>query len=173
MAQFLLYLHLMLELSINLLFTQLVLLEQKNDHARSSLMSNSSPVDSVSFTDKLTMFIHIRSFDFTECETGSVRYHYGVIEKIKGFCQARNVLVHGHSMLEIFGLDGKSKKITKGLRILSIDYVNKQIRLFREIMWSVSFFVDHLSVTSLTQDGKDKIIKNILNSNFVEEIKAA
>lgn len=172
--QFLLSLHIVLEVGINSFFRTLVLARRFGDF-------KTDCIDQVNFIDKVTMFLYLPHIsNITSSEV--IEQNRSAISKLKNFSEIRNRLMHGHMNGKIFDITedvfaGKAKKLTATAKLIHNDVVIKQIDDFKFIINSILFFLDaywdSLGIEE-TEEGKkiinvkSNLINLYLNHSFLD-----
>ncbi|HBA36837.1 TPA: hypothetical protein DCZ15_03105 [Candidatus Falkowbacteria bacterium] len=137
--QFLLSLHIVLEVGINSFFRALILVRRFGGF-------KTDCIDQVSFIDKITMFFYL-PYSSGVISSEVIEQNRSAISKLKSFAEVRNKLMHGHINAEIFETPdnlfaGKIKKVTATAKLIHNDVVIKQISDFKFIVSSLSFFIN-------------------------------
>ncbi|OHA18576.1 MAG: hypothetical protein A2664_02975 [Candidatus Taylorbacteria bacterium RIFCSPHIGHO2_01_FULL_46_22b] len=162
---FLIALHLVLEIGINALFRHIVIPTIKKEIDEFKIMKN---LDNVSFRDKVTMFVYTSNFDFSGKLEIASQYHQ-IIEKLKDFSSIRNQLLHGHSISTIYTEEGnRHSELRKA--ISSAEFLKRHIEKFRFIMEGMRFYLDALG-SSLTASGREGLKKEYLDYSFLSTAK--
>lgn len=159
-------LHIVLEVGLNNLFRELSLWQMKKSIDRLKIIDN---LDQINFIDKTTLFIYNSSFNFESNLEKAGKYH-STIAKLKNFAEMRNRLLHGHSISEIHIFGGadfsKSTKQSKTKKLLNIETLKKQIKLFKDICEGVRFYIDHLDNLEHPEYDK-KYLKEKIDDSFL------
>jgi hypothetical protein len=152
-------LHLVLELGINNVFRKIITPGLKNNIDTHEMVEN---LDSISFRDKIVMFIYYSKFNFNEI-SDATRYH-SIINKIKKFSEIRNKLFHGHSISEISNNKGISRSNLR--EKLKFEVLKKHVEDFKFILEGLAYYIDCLESEN-TSDGKRQFIKTYLSHDFI------
>lgn len=156
-ADFLISLHLVLELSLNGFFRDIIVNNLQKTVDKAKIVEN---LDKISFIDKSILFIYMEKYNFEENPYKADEYH-SIIGKLKDFAGIRNILMHG-SMIGSF-LDDYSNK-TIATNILTHQQLSKQIKKYKDIMEGMEFYLNHLkNCRSNKQDLKNMF----LDTNFL------
>ncbi|MFC1843273.1 hypothetical protein ACFLZ5_00600 [Thermodesulfobacteriota bacterium] len=179
-AELLINLHFVLELGLNILFSNLapIMCVQKiPGFDKESISHNAGlqlndkiieDVDSVSYLQKTIMFIYFTRFQVkTIDELNELSNHYKIVGKIKKFNETRNKLVHGHSIHTIH--KENEQIMSQAKKKLSTKNVNEQIELFKSILKSMEFFLMNLHFPAFTQEGREILKELYLNGEFFTE----
>ena len=163
-VDFLISLHIVLEVSLNSLFRRLTIEQIKKSVDRLKVIEN---LDNISFIDKTILFIYSSNFNFRSKLDKATKYHK-IISKMKQFSEARNKLLHGHSISTLFPQEGPERD--SGMRaLLSEKYMKEQIKRFKFILEGMRFYIDCLE-SDFTSSGKKYLKKEFLNDDFFEEV---
>src|SRR3989344_3235133 len=130
---FLVSLHVVLEVSLNSLFRNLSLLGIKKGVDDFEVAKN---VDEISFIHKATLFIYNSKFNFDGKLDAATHYH-SIIGTLKDFAAPRNKLLHGHSISTIFAEGNQRHSPLR--RNINRQYLDEQITKFRHIMEGMRF----------------------------------
>lgn len=157
---FLVALHIVLEVSLNSLFRNLSLTGIKKGVDDFEIAQN---IDEISFIHKTILFIYNSKFNFDRKLSEATRYH-SIIGKLKDFAAPRNKLLHGHSISTVFSEGNQRHSPLR--RNINSQYLDEQIRKFKDIMEGMRFYLDCLD-SSLTTSGKDSFKRECLDDNFL------
>ena len=161
---FLINLHLALELGLNCFYRYLILAQLKTEVKEK--ISFAYDLDKVSFIDKSVMFFVLPYFEFPKYEDiEQAENYYSAIGKLRNFSEIRNKLLHGHMNAQITFANGKTGQ-SKASELISEQSMQKQIENFKFIINAVAFYFDHLK-SSLTDDGKERLKKQFLATDFL------
>ena len=139
-ADFLISLHLVLEISINALIREIIVNNLQKTIDKAKIVGN---LDRISFIDKTVLFVYMEKYDFPVYEDIlAADEHHGIIGTMKSFAETRNFLMHG-SMIGGF-LDGKSSNTVVVPR-LTMEHMNDQIGKFKKICDGMKFYLEHLA----------------------------
>lgn len=158
---FLIALHIVMEVSLNTLFRSLSLIGIKKDIDDFEVAKN---VDEINFIHKATLFIYNSKFDFSGGRLGEASHHHRIIGMLKDFAGPRNKLLHGHSIATIF--EGEERRNSPLRENINPDYLNRQVNKFIEIMKGMRFYLDCLD-SSLTDAGKQGFKDEFLDYSFL------
>jgi hypothetical protein len=158
---FLISLHIVMEVSLNSLFRNLSLMQIQKSINQHEIAEN---IDKVSFIDKTVLFIYNYHYDFQGKIDEADRYH-SIIGKLRNFSETRNRLLHGHSISTIYKDDGQQQN-SKAKNLLSDSAVVAQMKLFKDIFEGIRFYLDHIK-SSLTESGKDSLKISYLDDSFL------
>lgn len=162
--EFLISLHLVLEIGLNTFYRHLFRSSGINSWLPIEFGKYYDHIDNVSFLDKTIAFIYACKFDFKQEDWEKAREEASVVSKIKKFNEVRNLLLHGHAVSTVFKLKFQKDSCTR--KKINEDNMNKQIKLFKEILESVSYYLDHL-ICSTTESGKGSMKKEYLITDFL------
>ena len=157
---FLVALHIVLEISLNSLFRNLSLMGIKKKIDAFEIARN---IDEISFIHKTTLFIYNSKFNFSGKQNEATSNH-SIIGMLKNFSAPRNKLLHGHSISTIFAGDEQRDSALR--QSINSQYLNDQIQKFRKIMEGMRFYLDCLD-SSLTPSGKESFKKEYLDDHFL------
>ncbi len=159
-ADFLISLHLVLEININALIREVVLNNLQKNIDKSKITED---LDGISFIHKTVFFICMQKYRFDFDEIKKADNFYDIIKTMKLFTNTRNQLLHG-SMIGGF-LDERSND-THVVHKLTEKHMNEQIEGFKKIFQGMEFYLEHLS----SKNNYDiKSLKNkFLNYSFLE-----
>ncbi len=160
LIDFYISLHIVMEVSLNALFRNLTLLQIHKSISKLEIAEN---VDRISFINKTILFIYNYHYDF-KGRVDEADKHHRVIKYLRIFAEPRNKLLHGHSISTLYSDDGESDSGAK--KLLDNRKIQEQINLFRCIFEGLAFYVLHID-SSLTQSGKENLIKEFLNDDFL------
>lgn len=157
---FLVSLHLVLEIGLNTFFRNISLMGIKKQIAPLEIADN---IDRIGFIDKVILFIYNSKFNFEGCMDKAEGYHK-IIGKLRNFTEVRNGLLHGHSVStstdESGSRDSHARNLTRQERI------EKQMNDFRFILEGVRFYFDRLD-SSITSSGKEDFKRAFLDDGFL------
>lgn len=165
-AEFLLNLHLTLEIGINSMFSAIMYLDLRVERLRDNFPELVENLDRVGFIERVTMFIYFGTFDFSDISLDLLKQHYSIISRLRNFCGVRNALIHGHSMYEITDFQGRNKQ-TKAFALLTEETIKRQIEAFIQITNSLDFFIRAMVSMNFTDSGKEKMVKGFLTTDFL------
>jgi len=159
MMDLFIYLHIILEVSLNGLFRNISLSNLKKGIDELEVSKN---LDNISFMDKTIMFIYDSSFDFDGKLDDATSFHK-VIGKLKEFSGIRNELLHGHTIKMVNNNGNKTLSHLKSQ--LTPDNMHKQINRFKFIIDGITFYLSCL----ITVSDKDKegYYSRYLNYDFI------
>jgi len=158
---FFISLHIVMEVSLDALFRNMMLMQNK---INISDIKKSKNIDSISFINKLVMFVYGYKYKFGGDLDKAKEYH-SIIETLKDFSNMRNILLHGHSISTSYDADKSiEKSITK--QKLQKDMVNSQIEKFKYIFDGLCFYIDHMD-TSMKESGKNTFKQEYLDYGFL------
>jgi len=161
---FLISLHIVLEVSLNSLFRSLLKSQIEKPVGRLEIIKN---LDNISFIDKTILFIYNSKFDFGD-ELDKAKKYHKIIDKMKQFSKVRNKLLHGHSISTLFPHEG-SERASEVRTSLSKKNVEKQIELFKFILEGMRYYIDCLE-GDFTPEGKEHLKKEFLDDDFFEKV---
>ena len=161
---FLISLHIVLEVSLNSLFRHLTINQIKKSVGKLKVIKN---LDNISFIDKTVLFIYNSNFDFGDNVDKATKYHE-IIGKMKQFSEARNKLLHDHSVSTLFPHEGLERD-SEVRALLSEENVKKQIKLFKFILEGMRYYIDCLE-GDFTSNRKENLKKEFLNDDFFKEV---
>lgn len=156
-ADFLISLHLVMEISINALIRDLVVNNLQKTIDKSKIVDN---LDRISFIDKTILFVYMEKYDFSDSIENADKHH-SLIGLLKSFSQTRNLLMHG-SMIGDF-LDGQSST-TSTVSKLTDSHFNEQVERFKKIYDGLIFYLEHLKHCN---SDVDYLKRKFLNYNFL------
>jgi len=156
---FLISLHIVLEVSLNKLFREIVInnLQKTISNSKEKIVDD---LDKLIFIDKVIFFILFAKFDFKDKIEDANKY-YSIIGKLKDFSNTRNKLLHG-SMIGSF-ID--SDTVTNSVYLLTDEHKSKQIESFKFIFEGLKFYCDCLKDYQYDKARIDKL----LDINFLEK----
>jgi len=157
---FLIAIHIVLEVSLNSLFRNLSLMGIKKGVDDFEIGQN---IDEISFIHKTTLFIYNSKFNFDGKLDESTHYH-SIIGKLKNFAAPRNRLLHGHSISTIFS--GGNQRHSFLRQSINRHYLREQMGKFRDIVEGMRFYLDCLD-SSLTPEGRADFKKAYLDDDFL------
>jgi hypothetical protein len=163
---FLISLHLTLEVNLNALFRQLshkqlVLLSR----ADIKMIEMIEKIDKIEMIPKTTLFIYTSNFNFDN-KLNEVGEHHKIIGKLINFCEIRNKLIHGHSILTITKDEKNSNSYLK--KKLNETTLKDQIDTFITIIKGFRFFLDCME-SSLSPNGKESYKEEYLSDSFLTD----
>ncbi|QQS60474.1 hypothetical protein IPN41_00635 [Candidatus Falkowbacteria bacterium] len=156
-ADFLISLHLVLEISINACIRDIVINNLQKTIDKAKIVEN---LDKISFIEKATLFIYMEKYDFSG-ELHEADKHHRIIGTMKDFAKTRNFLMHG-SMIGGF-LDVTSTT-TPAVETLTNEHMENQITKFREICEGMKFYIRHLKDC---KSNKDDLEGKFFDVNFL------
>lgn len=161
---FLVSLHLVLELGLNAFFRQIIMIQLQKGIEKTKIAGN---LDRISFIDKAVLFIYMPSFDFNGQIEEADRYH-SLIGTLRKFAEIRNKLLHGHMIARVHYSETHSV-VTETSLLLNEDTLTKQITDFKFIMDGIAFYFDCLK-SSFTPSGKASLKAEFLDKEFLNSI---
>ena len=161
---FLVSLHLVLEIGLNSFFRQIILMQLQKTIDKIKIAEN---LDCISYIDKTILFFYLPHFDFQE-KIEKADYYHSAIGKLKNFSEIRNKLLHGHMVGQITYADGRTSE-SKTFELISEEILKDQKESFKFIMEAVSFYFDHLE-SSFTHKGKEDVKKFYLDAGFLDDL---
>jgi len=153
-------LHIVLEVSLNTLYRHLIASAIKKQIDKFEIIKN---IDKINFIDKTVMFIYNSKFNFGSDLEKANKFH-SIIGKMRSFSEARNKLLHGHSISTIS--EGSQKRHSEVKKMLNPKFLNEQIIKFCSIMEGMRFYLDCLN-SELTPSGKEQYKKSFLDDSFL------
>ncbi|MFW0862073.1 MAG: hypothetical protein ACKKL6_00595 [Candidatus Komeilibacteria bacterium] len=159
-ADFLISLHLVLELSLNALLREIIVNNLQKKIDKSKIVNN---LDKISFIEKITLFVYMEKYKFDYDEIEKADEYHSIIGKMKEFSKTRNLLMHG-SMIGSF-LDDHSSPTT-ATSVLTPEHMNEQIENFKYILEGVKFYLNHLKNCTFN---KKELIDKFLNTDFLSK----
>lgn len=153
-------LHIVLEVSLNTLYRQLISSVIKKDIDKLEIIKN---IDKINFIDKTVMFIYNSKFNFGSNLDKASKFH-SIIDAMRDFSGARNKLLHGHSISTIF--EGDKSRHSETKKMLNPDFLKEQIKKFCFIMEGMRFYIDCLD-SELSPAGKEQCKKSFLDDGFL------
>jgi len=159
-ADVLISLHIVLEVSLNTLYRHLITSVIKKQIDKFKIIKN---IDKINFIDKTVMFIYNSKFNFGGDLDKANEFHK-IIGDMRRFSEARNKLLHGHSISTIF--EGNRNRHSETKKMLNPDFLKEQIKRFCFIMKGMCFYLDCLD-SELTQAGKEQYKKSFLDDSFL------
>lgn len=159
---FLLSLHIVLEVGINGFFRTFISPTFKKDIDLRDMIEN---LDKISFIDKVVIFIYYSKFKFDDIEKAT-NYHK-IIGELKSFSEIRNKILHGHAVSTISTANGEdSESILR--KKLNHNILNSQIRKFKFILEGLKYYIMMLD-SSLVPNGtgRESYINRYLDGNFL------
>lgn len=161
--EFLISLHLVLELGLNAFFRHIIMTQLQKGIEQTKVASN---LDKISFIDKVILFIYMPSFNFDgEGDIDRADTYHEAIGKLRNFAGVRNKLLHGH-MVAQFRYSDTNIVETETALLLNEDTLRQQITDFKFIMNAIAFYFDHLD-SSFTQVGKLDLKAQFLDTGFL------
>lgn len=157
----LLSLHIILEVGVNAFFRNLYSHVSNLDGFK-----NDNRLDDVGFLDKTIFFLGTSKFNLKDVKDVELSNSYSknLISRIKNFCHVRNLIIHGHSVSEI-SRGGNSKKSNLKSK-LNQDFLDSQIKNFKEILDNYNFFVDKFD-SHISKDQIKMLQNNFLSYKFL------
>lgn len=140
MVDFLVFLHIILESSLNAIFREHAIEKLKKNVNKFEVIEN---LDKISFIDKTVLFIYNSDFDFTN-DLEEAGIHHRIIGHLRNFSGVRNLLLHGHSISSLHNSDG-TETLSKARKLLNRETMESQVELFKQICDGITFFIVHLS----------------------------
>ncbi len=159
---FLISIHIVLEVGINTFFRHISLMGIKKNIDPLDISKN---LDEINFRDKVTLFIYNSKFNFGDRIDEATRHH-AIIGLLKNFSEPRNKLLHGHSISTVTNEAGARHSQARSLT--SQERIKKQIENFRSIVEGMRFYLDCLE-SGLTASGKESFKEEYLNDGFLAE----
>lgn len=156
---FLISLHIVLEVGLNSLFRNLSLMGIKKDVNEFEIIKN---IDNINFIDKTALFIYDAKFNFNSKLAEASRYH-SIIGTLRSFAEIRNRLLHGHSISSVFS-EGETKH-SPLRKSITPESIGSQVEKFKFILEGMRFYIDCLD-SSLTTSGRESFKKEYLNDDF-------
>lgn len=156
-ADFLISLHMVLEISINALLRDIIVNNLQKGIDKAQIVDN---LDRISFIDKATLFVYMEKYDF-DGKISDANEQHKLIGLMKDFSQARNLLMHG-SMIGSFLDDGSSPSVA--VSRLTNNYMEQQISKFKRIYVGMKFYLQHLKYC---YSDKDYLLDKFLNDSFL------
>ncbi|HBM46203.1 MAG: hypothetical protein UT05_C0003G0023 [Parcubacteria group bacterium GW2011_GWF2_38_76] len=160
MINFYISLHIVMEVSLNALLRNLSLMQIQKTINTLEIAKN---IDKINFIDKMVLFIYNYRYKFGSDLYLADEYH-SIIGKLRNFCEARNKLLHGHSIAILYVSDDTEHSETKEL--LSQSKINEQVNKFKYIFKGLRFYIDHID-SSITESGKDSFKREYLDDSFL------
>ena len=157
---FLINLHLVLEIGLNTFYRHIILMGIVKDISHTKIVEN---LDKIGFAEKTTLFFYLPNFDFQGYEAEAGKYH-SAIRMIGDFSGIRNNLLHGHMIWEI--ILGENRRPSRTFELITEDSIKSQIEKFKFILEAVSFYFDHLD-SPITQEWREDYKKAYLNDDFL------
>ena len=158
---FLISLHLVLEIGLNGFYRKIIL-NQLQKTIRITTIAND--LDSVSFIEKTVMFFTLPKFDFQDKINEADKY-YDAIGKIRNFSEIRNKLLHGHAIMEISS--NGTREQSRAFELLTEVNLQAQVNNFKFIMEAVEFYFEHMKNSNFTEHGKNSLKKQFLYIDFL------
>ena len=155
-ADFLISLHLVLEIGLNGMYRELVINNLQKTIDKSKITNH---LDSITFIDKTIMFVCMEKYSFDSIEEAND--HYSIIETLRNFSGTRNKLMHG-SMIGSFE-DGKSN-LSVATKVLNTEHMDAQIEKFKRIINGVTYYLNNLNNCPVD---KDELNKKFLDLTFI------
>lgn len=160
---FLISLHIVLEVSLNTFLRQLYRMIHPFNLEFFEDLEILKNLDNINFIDKTTLFIYTGNFAFLNKE--KTKEYSKIIDTLKTFSEIRNKLLHGHSISSISY--GETKLNSKTKELLTSKFLEDQIRRFKYILDSLKYYLENLK-SPLTESGKQALIDQYLNYSFLE-----
>lgn len=157
-------LHIVLEVGLNTLYRHLITSVIKKQIDEFEIIEN---IDKINFIDKTVLFIYNSKFNFGDNLDKANEFHK-IIGEMRCFSEARNKLLHGHSISTIFC--GEKNKHSKTKRMLSPDYLGEQVKRFCSIMKGMRFYLDCLD-SELSSEGKESFKNSYLDDSFLPVLR--
>lgn len=161
------YLHIVLEVSLNAFFRNLYLMKILKPISEIEVTEN---LDKINFIDKTVLFIYNSKFTFIGTDLEQSAIHHKIIGKLRRFCEIRNRLLHGHSISTI-SIDEEYIIHSKTREAINEDRLKEQIRLYKEILSGMRFFLNRLADGTSNDLIKD-FEKEYLNDDFIAFYKS-
>lgn len=158
---FLIALHIVLEVGLNTFFRHVTV---KGIKKGVKFLDVSKNLDRISFIDKVVLFIYNSKFHFGEDVLEKATEYHAIIGKLRQFSEARNKLLHGHSISTITDSDGT--RHSEAYSITQEEKIIEQIKRFRFIMEGLRFYFDCLE-SAWTPSGKEALKSSYLDSSFL------
>jgi len=158
---FLISLHIVLEVGLNTFFRHISLAGIKKSIHPLEISKN---LDRINFIDKVVLFIYNSKFDFQN-RMDEATQHHAIIGRLRQFSEARNKLLHGHSISTV--TDESGTRHSEARVLTEENNIAKQIENFRLIMEGLRFYFDCLE-SSYTASGKDSLKGEYLCSYFLD-----
>lgn len=159
--EFLISLHLVLELGLNAFFRQIIIMQLQKGIERTKVASN---LDKINFKDKVALFIYMPSFSFNGEIEKADEYH-SVIGTLRNLAGVRNKLLHGHMVGEVHYSETNVIE-TEAALLLNEDTLIDQIEKFKFVMDAIAFYFDHW-YSSFTAQGKIDLKTQFLDKEFL------
>lgn len=159
--EFLLALHIVLEVGINTFFRSFYGMVPDLDYVKEIYL-----IDEVGFAEKTKLFLTTSKFTFRDgSDVKAASGHVDdILDSLKIFNNVRNMIIHGHSVSESsLGAVSKKSKL-KGK--LSESYMKEQIARFKKIIGGYNFFIDRLD-TFVAPDQIKQFQVNFVSSDFL------
>lgn len=162
---FLLSLHLVLEIGVNSFFRSLYYIYSNLEFSKYENL-----LDDVSFLNKIQYFLSSNRFTYRDGKEvdEAEKLAKQVISDIKNFNEVRNKIVHGHSISEYSGAVSKKSKL---LELIRPSQVKDQVERFKKIIDSLNYFVDRLVINStdisIPSDQIRQFQEDFLSYNFL------
>jgi hypothetical protein len=155
--EFLLNLHIVLEIGINSFFRNYYSYITTID-----CIKKNHTIDEINFKDKIKFFLisNIFIFNSGEDKININKKSEQIIQQIITFSQIRNKIIHGHSVSET---DQEKSKLRKKLTNKSM---TDQITIFKEIISSLNFFIGKVE-SKINKKQIEMFQKNFLSDNFL------
>lgn len=155
-CDFLISLHIVLEVSINSLFREIIINNLQKTISKEKIVDD---LDKLSFIDKVIFFILFSKFNFNS-EIDKANNYYSIIGKLKDFTEPRNKLLHG----AMVGSFADSDSITHTANLLTPENKEKQIKSFKDILEGLRFYCNCLINTNIDEDK----INYLFDINFLK-----
>ncbi len=157
---FLISLHLVLEVGLNTFFRHVSLNEIQKGVDKLEIIKN---IDEINFISKATLFIYNSRFNF-EGNISDADRHHNIIKLLKVFSEPRNKLLHGHSISTIF--DERGSRQSGARIIISKKKMKDQIVLFQKIMEGLNFYFNCLQ-SNFSPSAKETLKNSYLDDSFL------
>lgn len=169
-----LYLHLILEISINYLLSYILKLKLNTVFQNEEdILSFIEQLETIPFSNKILLFISYSTFQFkSEEKENMIKFYKKLPGIIREFTGIRNKLLHGHNISETGSVstEGGTNIIhtSKIKKELNQKKVNSQVLNFYKINKIISIFILK-SDSSLTISGRNTLINSYLDTSFIPE----
>lgn len=155
-------LHMVLEVSLNALHRQIITSQIVKPINKLEVIKN---IDNIGFIEKTILFIYNSHFNFgNDIEESAT--HHKIIGKLINFSGIRNKLLHGHSIGSLM-VDNHVSFVTETKKILNVENLKKQIKLFIDINDGLQFFLDHLDRGGRSESSINRLKKQYLDYCFI------
>ena len=159
----LIFLHLVLEVGLNGYFRSLQFNAFGDDEEIRLKMWDD--FDKINFIDKAVFFIRSSRFDL-KGKGNEAQKHYSVISRMRDFSEVRNRLLHGHSVLTMHTFEGETYE-SKSKKMLTHDFLKKQVEKFISILNSILFFNEALDWGGSGSDPRSFAKEQYLSDAFI------